>query len=128
MFNDLERIFNLLDWQAGSYSYTRPILDSKPYQIIKDRDGKKSTIIFNALGISKSDIKISVERQKGQDYLTISGETKNELSSKTYNVSGQFIIDSNEINEIDWDCENGILTIEIKFKEMEKSNIKINKK
>lgn len=128
MFNDLERIFNLLDWQAGSYSYTRPILDSKPYQIIKDKDGKKSTIVFNALGIPKDDIKISVERQKGQDYLTISGETKNELSNKTYNVSGQFVIDSNEVSEIDWDCKDGLLTVEIKFKEPEKSKIKINQK
>lgn len=128
MFNDLERIFNLLDWDVKSYSYCRPTLDSKPYQIIKDKDGKKSTIIFNALGIKKDNIEVSIERNQGQDYLTISGETKNELMNKAYNVSGRFVIDSNEVDEIDWDCSDGLLVIEIKFKEPEKSNIKINKK
>lgn len=125
---DVENFFNLLDWQPNCYSYTRPTLDSKPYQIVKEKDGKKSSIIFNCLGIKKSDISINIERQKGQDFLTISGETKNELLNKTYNVSGRFIIDGNEIDEIDWDCNDGLLVIEIKFKEPEKPQIKINQK
>lgn len=117
-------ILNMLDWDAPSYTYTRATQDSKPWQMVKE--DKKTTIVFNALGIKKEDIKIDVIQEGHSEYLTISGETKNEQLNKTYSVNGRFGIDSAEIDNISWDVKDGLLNIEIAFKEPTKPKVKIN--
>lgn len=117
---------NFLDWQPTDYVYHRPLLDSKPYQIIKN--DKISTIVFNALGVAESDVKVTVEREHGVDYLQISAETKNETLNKTFSVSGKFNVDGETVDKIDYELKDGLLYVEVYFKVPEPSNIKITKK
>ena len=124
--NELMKVFNDIFWEPKEYCYHRPIFDSKPYQLIKK--DKEIIIAFNALGINADDIKVSVEKEKNVDYLVIDGETKNELTGKTYSANGKFVVDSENIEKIDWSAENGVLIIEVFFKEAKKPEVKINRK
>lgn len=124
-FTDL---VNCLMFDTPAYTYTRPILDGRPYQIIKDSNGKKSTIVFNALGIETKDVKIEIARENEREFLTIAAETKNTKMNRTFNISGRFGISSNEINNIEWEMENGLLYINVYFKEPERPKIPIKNK
>ena len=124
--NTLENIFNSLEWVAKDYLFSRPILDNKPYQMVKE--DKKTTIIFNALGIKKEDIKISINQEGRNSYLTISGETKNEVLNRNCSVSGNFLVNLDSIDHIDYDTHDGLLVIEIYFKQAEKIKVQINRK
>lgn len=124
MYNSLAReIMNFLDWQPADYSYTRATLDSKPYQIVRGEDN--TTIVFNALGICKEDVKVEINREHGIDYLCIGGETKNNVLGKTYSVNGRFSLDGERVKDIEWETKDGLLTVAVNFKEPEKSQIEI---
>lgn len=119
-------LFNLLDWDRDFYSFNRNIKDLYPYEIVKKEN--QSTIVFNALGISKNNIKVTFDKIKGTDYLVISGEQKNEVTNKTYSVNGRFSIDANEIKNIDWKVQDGLLYVNVYFKQAEKPQIDIKYK
>lgn len=122
--NEIMRFF--LDWDAPSYKFTRETMDNKPYKIVKKEN--EYLIIFNALGIKKEDISVNVEREHGMDYLSISGETKNETMNKTYSVSGRFSIDGETIKNIEWTTNDGLLEIAVFLKKPEPSKIDIKMK
>lgn len=97
-----------------------------PYEIIRKDD--ECTIVFNALGISKDNIKVDFDKSRGTDYLVISGEEKNEVTNKNYSVNGRFSIDVNEIKSIEWKVQDGLLYVYIYFKQAEKPKIDIKYK
>jgi HSP20 family molecular chaperone IbpA len=97
-----------------------------PYEVIKKENS--SILVHNLVGIAKEDIKINIEKANKVDYLVISGETKNEVTGKTYSVSSRFEIDSDEVKDIDWYVRDGLLYIEVHLKEAQKPDININYK
>lgn len=118
--------FNFLDWDKDFYSFNRSTKDMYPYEIIRKDD--ECTIVFNALGISKDNIKVDFDKSRGTDYLVISGEEKNEVTNKNYSVNGRFSIDVNEIKSIEWKVQDGLLYVYIYFKQAEKPKIDIKYK
>lgn len=119
-------LFNFLDWDRDYYSFQRATKDMFPYEIVRQDD--KSTIVFNALGLSKDNITVNLDKSRGTDYLVISGEQKNEVTNKTYSVNGRFSIDANEVKNIDWKIQDGLLYVNIYFKQAEKPQIDIQYK
>lgn len=119
-------LFNFLDWDKDFYSFNRSTKDMYPYEIIRKDD--ECTIVFNALGISKDNIKVDFDKSRGTDYLVISGEEKNEVTNKNYSVNGRFSIDVNEIKSIEWKVQDGLLYVYIYFKQAEKPKIDIKYK
>lgn len=116
-------LFNFLDWDRDFYSFTRNIKDMYPYEII--RKDNCATIVFNALGLSKDNIKVNTDKTRGTDYIVISGEQKNAVTGKTYSVNGRFLIDANEIKNIEWKVQDGLLYVYVHFKQAEKPQIEI---
>lgn len=119
-------LFNFLSWEPANYHFSRNVFDMRPYQLI--RDDKKTTIVFNALGMKPDDIKIDVHRDGNKDFLSIRGETKLDIAEKTYSINADFYVNQDEINYISWNAENGLLFIDIYWKEATPSSIKINRK
>lgn len=115
-------LFNFLDWDSDFYSFFRNVKDMYPYQIIR-KEGK-TIIIFNALGVDKKDITVDLEKSRGTDYLVIRGKTDDPIGG-TYSVNGRFVVDSNEIKNIECECKNGLLFITINWKQPEKPKIDI---
>lgn len=118
--------FNFLDWDRDYYSFSRSTKDMYPYEII--RKGDECIIVFNSLGISKDNIKVDFDKSRGTDYLVISGEEKNEVTNKNYSVNGRFSIDVNEIKNIEWKVQDGLLYVHIYFKQAEKPKVDIQYK
>ena len=117
-----------LDFDKEFYRFTRNLKDMYPYEIV--RKDNRATIIHNVVGLSKDDIKISLEREGKIDYLVISGEKKNEITDKIYKVDSRFTINVDEITEegIEWEVKDGLLYVYITFKKPEKPSIKIRYK
>lgn len=117
-----------LDFDKEFYRFTRNLKDMYPYEIV--RKDNQATIIHNVVGLSKDDIKISLEREGKIDYLVISGEKKNEITDKIYKVDSRFTINVDEITEegIEWEVKDGLLYVYIAFKKPEKPDIKIKYK
>lgn len=117
-----------LDFDKEFYRFTRNLKDMYPYEIV--RKDNQATIIHNVVGLSKDDIKISLEREDKIDYLVISGEKKNEITDKIYKVDSRFTINVDEITEegIEWEVKDGLLYVYITFKKPETPNIKIKYK
>ena len=118
--------FNFLDWDKDFYFFSRSTKDMYPYEII--RKEKECIIVFNALGISKENIKVNIDKVRGTDYLVISGEEKNEVTNKPYSVNGRFAVDANEIENIEWYVKDGLLYVYVYFKQPEKPQINIKYK
>ncbi len=117
-----------LDFDKEFYRFTRNLKDMYPYEIV--RKDNQATIIHNVVGLSKDDIKISLEREGKIDYLVISGEKKNEITDKIYKVDSRFTINLDEIatEGIEWEAKDGLLYVYITFKKPETPNIKIKYK
>lgn len=117
-----------LDFDKEFYRFTRNLKDMYPYEIV--RKDNRATVIHNVVGLSKDDIKISLEREGKIDYLVISGEKKNEITDKIYKVDSRFTINLDEIaaEGIEWEVKDGLLYVYITFKKPETPNIKIKYK
>lgn len=117
-----------LDFDKEFYRFTRNLKDMYPYEIVKKDN--RATVIHNVVGLSKDDIKISLEKEGKIDYLVISGEKKNEITDKIYKVDSRFAINIDEIAEegIEWEVKDGLLYVYITFKKPEKPSIKIKYK
>lgn len=115
---------DLLGWDRRYYAFNRPILDQHPYYELHNEEDK-DTLIFNAIGMGKSDISVQVVKEGQTNYLTINGERKSELIKEPYNLRARFSIDMSKIANIKWKVENGLLCISLFHKKPEKSDIKI---
>jgi len=116
----------IFDFDKEFYNFTRPIRDMQPYEIVRQEN--KAIIVHNVLGISKDDISVTVEKVRNADYLIISGDTKNEITNKTYSVNSRFSINADEIKGIEWYVKDGLVIVEIEFKKPEKPKIEIKYK
>jgi len=116
--------FNFPVFDRDFLRFNRPTKDMNPSKVI--RNGDKTTIVHNVVGLSKDDIKINVERDGQLDYLVISGEKKNEVIDQIYSVNSRFSINADEIKGIEWEVKDGLLYIYIEYKEPEQPKLNIS--
>ena len=93
----------------------RLIKDSHPYSIVKGEG--KDTIIINALGVAQEDIKVEIKPVDDRAYLYIQGETKNSIAYTKYSFSNRFSINKIKVKEINYSSENGLLYVDVIYKE-----------
>lgn len=119
-------LLNFLDWDRDFYNFSRSIKDMHPYEVIRKEN--QCTIVFNALGISKDNIDVSFDKSRGTDFLLISGEQKNDVTDKNYSVNARFSVDVNEIDNVEWHVQDGLLYVIIQFKQAEKPQVPVRYK
>jgi HSP20 family molecular chaperone IbpA len=115
-----------LDFDKDFYRFSRGVKDNFPYQIKRAKD--HATIIHNVVGINPKDIHVEIEPERNVTYLVVRGETKNEVTDSTYSVNSRFTINDDEIKEIKYETKDGLLYVDIYYKEPEKVNIKISER
>ena len=115
----------LIFFDRNFYNFNRSIKDMNPYQI-KDFDNY-SVLVHNVIGIKEEDLDISIVHERNVSYLEIKGETKNDVLGSTYSVNSRFIIDKDNIKNINYNVEDGLLYITINYKEPCKEDIKITR-
>jgi len=104
---------SLFDFLPKEYYFNRPVKDMVPYKTI-ERDGQL-VVVLNTLGISPEDIEITFEsRPSVGGYLSVSGQTKNDLVGKDYSVSMRFYV-RDAVDHIDWESENGLTYVYVNF-------------
>lgn len=109
----------------GINDFSRKI---KKYEII-ERKGK-TLIVFDACGISKEDISISIEKGNNfytETYLVVSARTFNVELDKTYSINEKIPINTEFYEEINYEVKNGLLIVEL-IDKIPNTNIKINRK
>lgn len=117
-----------LDWDKDFYKFNREEKDMHPYSL-KNKD-KDTVITHNVLGIDKKDLKLTLKKEKGVHYIYIVGETKDDITGKTYSVSSKFALDEEQLDldHISSIMRNGLLYITIpnkKEKKIADKNIEI---
>ena len=100
--NDLlDFIMNPCDWDKNFYKFTRDEKDMYPYSVNKNEDGS-ITIVHNVVGLDKKDLKLSTNIVDGKGWIIIEGQTKDEITGKTYSINSKFTCDLNtcDLNKI----------------------------
>lgn len=116
----------LLDFDRDFYNFNRSIKDMSPYQIKRYKD--HTTLVHNVVGIKKEDLHINLEPDRNTTYLVITGETKNDVLGSTYNVNSRFSVNKDEVSKVEWEVKDGLLYVDIFYKEPEKVNIEIKER
>lgn len=108
---------NPLNWEKDFYKFTRDEKDMYPYSINKNKDGSV-TIVHNVVGLDKKDLKLSTKVINDKTYIIIEGQTKDEITGKTYSVNSKFSYDMTQydLNNIKSTMKNGLLYITISAK------------
>lgn len=117
-FMEVDAMFDLFD-EFGVFKDLSGIY----YYDVTRKDER--IIVHNVLGLGKDDIEITVESNKNGDYLIIHGEKENEITNETHNIEYDHDVDLDEIDEIEYKVENGLLYIFVKLKKPEKPEINI---
>lgn len=115
---------NIFDFLKEDFLFNSSVKDMNPTVFYK----KDSDFIVEAktLGVSPEDINIKLEG----DVLSLTGETKNEYSDKSFNVRIKVRIGKDilgDIEKIDYKSENGITYIILRMKKEIDTEIEINK-
>lgn len=115
--NDIYDIFDFLvdfDWDKNFYKFTRDEKDMYPYSVNKNEDNSV-TIVHNVLGLNKEDLKLSTKIADGKGWIIIEGETKDDITGKTYSINSKFNCDLKycDLNKISSSMKNGLLYITI---------------
>jgi len=106
-----------------TYRFHRPMLEREGWYSV-EKDGKL-LVLLNVLGVAKSDISVDVKNSDGgKQLIAISGETKNEKFEKSFSINISFLV-GKPMEKIEWDVENGFLTMEVIFQEPVKPSVKI---
>lgn len=115
---------SIFDFLRDDFLFNSSVKDMNPTVFYK----KDSDFIIEAktLGVSPEDINIKLE----DDILSVTGETKNEYSDKSFNVQikiriGQDILEG--IEKIDYTSKNGITYVILRMKKKSDSTIEISK-
>lgn len=117
-------MFNF-DFLLDDYFFNRPVKDMTPYKMV-EKEGKL-VIILNTLGISPKDIDVEVEDGTNIQFLKISGKTKNQMSDKEYSINMTFSV-KKPMESVNWQSEDGLTYLEVKFLEPIKSKVLVNNK
>lgn len=104
------------------YNSEKDYTETKEHTILNEQE--KTIIVQSIIGIDKQDLKLNLV-EKGKDcYITITGETKDELTDRTYSVDETFAIDSTQLDltTIKSFIKNGLLYITISNKVLKENN------
>lgn len=127
MFNTdlLDLIIPAFDWDKEFYTFNRDEKDMHPYSIINDKTS--TTIVHNVLGIDKKDLKLSCEKEGGNVFIVIKGQSIDEITKKKYSINSRFAIDPSQLDltTIKSTVKNGLLYITIPAKVEKEENKKI---
>jgi hypothetical protein len=114
---------DFFSFSVPDYCFHRPMLERQGYYTA-EKDNKLY-ILLNVLGVSKKDIQIDVKAGDGDSQvLSVIGSTHNDVFDKEFEVRMSFII-RKAMQEVNWDVENGFMTLEISFNEPVKPAVKI---
>ena len=116
--NDIFDYFmNPFDWDKNFYKFTRDEKDMYPYSVNHGKDNS-ITIVHNVVGLDKKDLKLSTKIAEGKGWIIIEGQTKDEVTGKTYSINSKFSCDLNtcDLNNITSSMKNGLLYITIAAK------------
>ena len=105
---------NPFNWDKHFYRFTRDEKDMNPYTINKGKDGS-ITIVHNVVGLDKKDLHLSTKVIDGKGWIIIDGQTKDEITGKTYSINSKFSCDVNQcdLDNIASVMRNGLLYITI---------------
>lgn len=116
LFDDFDSIF------SGIYnSFNRPVKDMQPFKAYKNEKGY--IIVCNTLGISKSDLHVKIDREKGNPYpiLKIDGYTKIEKVNFENKVNlGITLRINDKIKSVNYEVKNGLTIV---YLELEKPEV-----
>ena len=109
----------------SAYRFNRPMLERQGWYS-KEKDGKL-LLLLNVLGVNESDLNIEVKPvENNKEVICISGKTKDELFDREFSVNMNFMI-SKPMEQVKTSVKNGLLILEIEFKEPVKSSVRILK-
>ncbi len=116
----------LFNFDTDFYSFNRIVKDMRPYS--KKYYDDHMTLVHNVVGISEKDLKIDIESENNTAYLVIKGETKDEILGTTYSVNSRFSVDANKVKNVEYTLKDGLVYIDIFYKESVKVSIDITRK
>lgn len=122
IFNEtelLDAMFNPFGWDRANYKFARDEKDMHPYSIINTKD--RIIIVHNILGIDKKDLKLSKKVENHTTFLTIVGQTTDEITGKEYKINSRFTMNESELDlsKVECNMKNGLLYITIPYKKEE---------
>ena len=87
------------------------------------------TVVIGCLGVSEDDIDVvhGYDPETNQSYISTSGETTDEDTGNKFTANYRFWIDQKKIQEVTWKLSNGLLRIQLWYKEDEHINIPVKK-
>lgn len=114
-FDDLDYIFSnrALEWN-------RPFKEKDGYYTMRSKDGNGFIVVFNTLGISKDDIKVSheISDDKTAVKLNVYGKTKISEIENTYESKYSILISSKgyseKIEDVKYTVRDGLTIIYVK--------------
>jgi len=115
--------FETLSFDPRAYRFHRPMLEREGYFTI-EKDGK-ILVLLNVLGVAKDDISVDVKNtSENKELIVINGTTKNEDFDKEFSINMSFLV-GKPMETLEWDMENGFMTMTLTFKEPVKPSVKI---
>lgn len=130
----LEDYGNLIDKIFGNFD--RPFKEIEQYKLYR-KDDKGYLLVVNALGLDKEHLNVVLEYANNEGYLEgnhyfkrmpvlkITGKKKNKITGVEYSISlGLGVNIKEEIEDVFFDCQDGVCIINIKVKEDSKSTLK----
>lgn len=116
---------------TGTYDNWKRFLDDNDSSWVVVRDKGVHHVVCEALGVNPDNIKVDVKSDISASdpitYICVNGETENKITGTTYKIHLNHIsCNKNNITHIDWKAENGLVYIDVYYKD-ETKDIKINK-
>ena len=129
----LENYGNLIDKIFGNFD--RPFKEIEQYKLYR-KDDKGYLLVVNALGLDKEHLNVVLEYANSADCvegppyfkrmpaLKVTGKKKNKITGVEYSISlGLGVNIKEEIENVFFDCQDGVCVINITVKENSKSLI-----
>ncbi len=111
-FEEFENLFKMT-----FNTFNRPVKDMQPYRFLKKDNGY--IFVINTLGISKEDLTVQINTEKGDPYryLHIKGETKLEKFNFENRVELAIrLITNEEIENVAYEVKDGLTIVYLKTK------------
>jgi HSP20 family molecular chaperone IbpA len=111
-FDEFENLFKMT-----FNTFNRPVKDMQPYRFLKKENGY--IFVINTLGISKEDLSVQINTEKGDPYryLHIKGETKLEKFNFENRVELAIrLITNEEIENVAYEVKDGLTIVYLKTK------------
>ena len=99
----------------------------KDWEVINKEDNL-TALIIKAMGIYEKDIDISIKTIDKVDVLLITGKSIDKVTNKEYSINYRFQVKADQLKEVKYDCNAGLLYVDLQYKEPEKHSVSISKR